>query len=133
MSLLGYYLLISLGFVFGAMAEFAFVLFVKQKQELTNTGFSELKSNKSVPHNVTEALKTLSMVEPTRTNGVDQQEGNGEGTSKMSFWSKKCAIIYGLPLTTKIDLAGFIVFHLTFLLFNVIYWLRILHVSGTYD
>ena len=112
------------------MAEFAFVLFVKQKQELTNTGFSELKSNKSVPHNVTEALKTLSMVEPTRTNGVDQQEGNREGTSKMSLWSKKCAIIYGLPLTTKIDLAGFIVFHLTFLLFNGIYWPRALHVSG---
>ena len=115
------------------MAEFAFLLFVKQKQELTNTGFSELKSNKSVPHDVTYALKTLSMVGPTTANRVYQQEGNGEGTSKMSLWSKKCAIIYGLPLTTKIDLAGFIVFHLTFLLFNVIYWLRILHVSGKYD
>ena len=119
------------------MAEFAFVLFVKQKQELTNiaenTGLSELKSNKSVPHNVTDALRTLSMVEPIRTNGLYQQEGNGEQTSKRSFWSKKCAIIYGLPFTTQIDLAGFIVFHLTFLLFNVIYWLRILHVSGKYD
>ena len=119
------------------MAEFACVLFVKQKQELTNiadnTGFSELKSNKSVPHNVTDALRTLSMVEPITTNGIYQQEGNDEGTGKMSFWSKKCAIIYGLPLTTKIDLAGFIVFHLTFLLFNVIYWLRILHVSAKYD
>ena len=115
------------------MAEFAFLLFVKQKQELRNTGFSELKSNKSVPHDVTYALKTLSMVELTRTNGVYQQESNGEGTSKMSFWSKKCAIVCGLPLTTKIDLAGFIVFHLTFLLFNVIYWLRILYVYGKYE
>ena len=119
------------------MAEFAFVLFVKQKQELTNvaenTGFSKLKSNESDPHNVTEALRTPSMVEPTRTNGVDQQEGNGEGTSKMSFWSKKCAIIYGLPLTTKIDLVGFIVFHLSYLFFNSMYWPRTLHVSGKYE
>ena len=119
------------------MAEFAFVLFVKQKQELTNiaenTGFSELKSNKSVPHNVTDALRTLSMVEPIKTNGVYQQEGNDEEKSKMSFWSKKCAVIYGLPLTTKIDLVGFILFHLTYLLFNSIYWPRILHVSGKYE
>ena len=112
------------------MAEFAFVLFVKQKQELTNTGFSELKSNKSVPHNVTDALRPLSMVEPTRTNGIYQQEGNDEGTGKMNFWSKKWAIIYGLPLTTKIDLVGFIVFHFAYLLFNCIYWLCTLHVSG---
>ena len=116
------------------MAEFAFVLFVKQKQELTNiaenTGFSELKSKKSVPHNVPDALKTLSIIEPIKKNGVYQQEGNDERTSKMSFWIKKCAIIYGLPLTTKIDLAGFILFHLTYLLFNSIYWPRTLHVSG---
>ena len=119
------------------MAEFACVLFVKQKQDLTNiaenTGSSEPKSNKSVTPNVTDALKTLSMVEPRNVNRVDQQQGNDEGTEQMNFWSQKRAIIYGLPLTTKIDLVGFIVFHLTYLLFNVVYWLYTLHVSGKHN
>ena len=116
------------------MAEFACVLFVKQKQELRNvaenTGFSEPKSDRSVSHNVTNALSMLSMAEPRKVNRVDQQEGNDEGTGKMNFWSKKWAIIYGLPLTTKIDLVGFIAFHFAYLLFNFIYWLCTLHVSG---
>ena len=137
MSLLGYYLLISLVFVFGTMAELACVLFIKQKQELTNvaenTGFSEQKSHISKSHDATDALRKLSMVEPIKENKIYEPKDNDEETRKMNFWSKKGSIIYGLPLTTKIDLAGFIVFHLTFLLFNVIYWLRILHVSGTYD
>ena len=116
------------------MAEFACVLFVKQKQELMNvaenTGASEPKSDRSVSHNVTNALSMLSMAEPRKVNRVDQQEGNDDGTRKMNFWSKKLAIIYGLPLTTKIDLVGFIVFHFAYLLFNCIYWLCTLHVSG---
>ena len=119
------------------MAEFAFVLFVKQKQELMNvaenTGASEPKSDRSVSHNVTNALSMLSMAEPRKVNRVDQQEGNDEGTRKINFWSKKCAIIHGLPLTTKMDLVGFIVFHLTYLLFNGIYWPCTLHVSGRHN
>ena len=119
------------------MAEFACILFVKQKQELMNvaenTGFSEQKSDISSPNNVNDAIRKLSMVEPIMENKIYQPKDNDEETRKKNFWRKKRAIIYGLPVTTKIDLAGFIVFHLTFLLFNGIYWPRILHVSGKYD
>ena len=62
------------------MAEFACVLFVKQKQDLTNiaenTGSSEPKSNKSVTPNVTDALKTLSMVEPRNVNKIRRNYHN---------------------------------------------------------
>ena len=116
------------------MAEFACILFVRQKQELMNvaenTGFSEQKSDISSPNSVSDAIRKLSMVEPIKENKIYEPKDNDEETRKMNFWSKKGSIIYGLPLTTKIDLAGFIVFHLTFLLFNGIYWPRALHVSG---
>ena len=119
------------------MAEFACVLFVKQKQDLKNmaenSGVSEPKSDRSVSHNVTDALSTLSLAEPRKVDRVDQQEGNDEGTRKINFWSKKFAIIHGLHLTTKMDLVGFIVFHLTYLLFNGIYWPCTLHVSGRHN
>ena len=119
------------------MAEFACILFVRQKQELMNvaenTGFSEQKSDISSPNSVNDAIRKLSMVEPIKENKIYQPKGNDEETRKKSFWSKERAIIYGFPVNTKIDFAGFIVFHLTFLLFNGIYWPRILHVSGKYD
>ena len=42
------------------------------------------------------------------------------------FWSKKYNMIRDLPYTTKIDLAGFILFHVIYLIFNIGYWVNVL-------
>ena len=91
--------MISLQFVFAAMAEFSLVLFVKQIQEWKN-------------------------IETTKAGAV--QVTADQETRNIPFSNGTCSKLHGLRLTTKIDLAGFVLFNFSYLIFNILYWAPVL-------
>ena len=129
MNLLGCYLLISMMFVFAAMVEFAFVLFVKQKREWhsigENDGVGGSKSDKIPKHRRNEASNASIDVMRGQSKVGNLDETNEMETRQPSFWMRKCALFKRLPITTKIDLVGIVLFHTSYLVFNVVYWVRV--------
>ena len=129
MNLLGRYLLISMMFVFAAMVEFAFVLVVKQKREWHSirkndaVGGSKLEKIRKHRHN--EASKSLLDVMQGQTEVGHLDEINELDTTQSSFWRRKCTLLKQLPPTTKIDLMGMVLFHVSYMIFNVVYWVRV--------
>ena len=126
LSLLGAYLLVSLVFVFSAMVEFAFVLFLNQKR-------AWLKSMKSDSSNGADSNNISSCENNEVSNGLDNistetikmrslQEIKDQETSNTNWWGQKCTVLHGLPLTNKIDLAAFVLFYFFYLSFNIVYW-----------
>ena len=127
MNALGRYVLISLWFVFAAMAEFAFILFIKRNHEwqrkTENGSQTGAKSDKIHTQRVSSPPKAL-----FEGNQVARQVGNLEETkdhekSQSNFRSRKCAFVCGLELTTKLDLAGFIIFHVSYMIYNYLYFI----------
>ena len=125
MNALGRYVLTSLWFVFAAMAEFTFVLFMKQNQEWLR------KTEKGSPiGEKSDEIHTQRVNNPSKAlfegGQVATKVGNLEETmdhekSQLSFRSRKCTLIRSLALTTKLDLAGFILFHVSYMIYNFLY------------
>ena len=126
MSLLGWYLLISMMFVFAAMVEFAFVVLIKQRQELRNTGDNigncGSKSDERPKHIPSEASNVWINVMQARSNVVNVEETDELERKESSFWNRRYVSFIGLPLTTKIDMAGIVLFHFSYMIFKIIYW-----------
>ena len=129
MNLLGWYLLISMMFVFAAMVEFAFVLLIKQRQESRNTGDnvgSSGSNSDKIPNNIpSEASKVFINVIQEKNKIENLEETDELEMREPSFWSRKYASFNGLNLTTKIDLAGIVLFHVSYMIFNVMYGVRV--------
>ena len=129
MNLLGRYLLISMMFVFAAMVEFAFVLVVKQKREWHSIGENDAiggsKLDEIPKHRLNEASKALIDANQEECKVGNLDETNELGTTQPSFWRRKCTLLKQLPLTTKIDLVGIVLFHVSYILFNVMYGVRV--------
>ena len=116
----------SLAFVFGAMAEFALVLFVQRNLEQENTtvrehcdGFNS--EGKVLPKSTSigdELGKTAPHKEPG--NWVDEIE-----KPKLSFCKRTLRKLRSLHLTTMIDIAAFLVFNLSYGIFNITYFISI--------
>ena len=123
MNQLGAYLLVSMMFVFAAMAEFAFVLFVKQKQAQKNIedncGTDGAKLNKISGYKE-DKVSNLD----TAKNGLARKIQNKK-TRKNGFWSTKNNVLNDLHLTTNIDSVGFVIYCLGYLIFNFVYWMRV--------
>ena len=115
-------------FVFAAGAVFAFILYVKQKELLKNItencGSDEVNAlNRSSRHHGCKDIHNdISELAEVR-NSKDIKENE---MRNIYFWSKKYNMIRDLPYTTKIDLAGFILFHVIYLIFNIGYWVNVL-------
>ena len=120
--------MVSLGFVFAAMAEFAFVYFIKQTQEWQsiqeNIEHGGAQSIEIRNRRVSSLSKAFSDGNQATVKDGNSEEPKDQEKSQFSFWSKKCAIFYGLPFTTKLDLVGFILFHVTYMIYNFLYWFR---------
>ena len=117
MNQLGAYLLVSMMFVFAAMAEFAFVLFVKQKQ-----------ARKNIEDNCgTEGAKSkkISEYKVDKVSNPDTTKIQNKKTRNHGFWSTKNNVLNDLHLTTNIDSAGFVIYCLGYLIFNFVYWMRV--------
>ena len=131
MSLLGTYLLISLGFVFAAMAEFALVLFVKQIQAWKNLEENCerncVKSEKTPMYKVKEVSNASPNVGYETTNAVALPKATDQEARNIGAWSRKSAKLHGLSLTTKMDFAGFILFYFSYTIFNFVYLVPVLN------
>ena len=121
--------MISLLFVFGALAEFAFVLTVHQKHEWKKAATNSVGDKVWLHEN--EPEKTAVCFKPTRTittNEVNKPDldvrGVGE-THQKQIGEYKFRTLYGLPLTTKIDISAFFIFNFSYLFFNCIYWIQL--------
>ena len=132
MNALGYYLLISLLFVFGAMVEFAAVLFYKQKLEghynfhkgLDREEYCEGKDSKK------------KIIRPATARKVDLTKLSDFGPLK--FTKEMIAVIDQrkdtlqmqkiVAVTTKIDVTAFALFNISYGIFNLIYIIVVLSV-----
>ena len=107
-----------MGFVFAAGVEFAFVLFVKQKQEWKGKGencTSEISGHK---------VNKVSNLETTKAGRVE--ETKDQETRKNGFWSTENNVLHDVHLTTRIDFVGFVLYCFSYLIFNFVYWIRVL-------
>ena len=127
MNALGRYVLISLWFVFAAMAEFTFVLFIKQNQDWlrkTEKGSQiEGKSDEIHTQRVSSPSKAFFEGGQVATKVGNLEETKDQEKSQLSFWSRKYALLRGLELTTKLDLAGFILFYVSYMTYNFLYFI----------
>ena len=109
-------------FVFAAMAEFAFVLFVKQKQERKhiedNCVMKGAKFNKMSGYKV-DKVSNLDTARNGRVQKIQNKKTRNNG-----FWSTKNNVLNDLHLTTNIDSVGFVIYCLGYLIFNFVYWMR---------
>ena len=131
MNLLGTYVLGSLLFVFAAMTEFALVLFVKQKQACKNPP-RNCEPNGDITdeipkRKVHEICNALVIVDQEKTEAGSVQDTDGIETRNVGFWARKCTAFYGLPLTTKIDFAGLVIFYFSYLICNFVYLIHVLN------
>ena len=117
--------MVSLVFVFFAMAEFAFVLFVNRNRKWKNTKQLDVSNgtsfNRVVIDTSNDAANAASNVGPEITNVVNLAEPRDREIGQMGFWRKKYVHFYGLSFPTKIDCAAFLFYYLGYLIFNCVY------------
>ena len=115
LSALGFYLLTSLIFVFGAMAEFALILVVKQKIDWKKAAINDT-------HNVSiledEKTNTANISKKSGKIGPMKEMNLGLKTSKEKRIGRSSLLLS----TTKIDLFAFVLFNFSYFIFNGIYW-----------
>ena len=100
MNILGQYLIVSLGFVVGAVIEFAII------HHLNATRKGELKNENN-------------RVFPEQTNGNNKNKKNRQKQFKKK---NKFNVTFSFSSLSRFDLGAFLIHFLSFLLFNVVYW-----------
>ena len=119
---MGEYIVMGLGFVFFAMVELAFVLILKQKEELLNKtegiAMNDLESDeicfkKRFPYYIGEGTT----FRDNKRNMYETKMKKGLGIR-----IRMLRLFHSLPLTSKIDFVAFLLFYFIFFLVNCIYW-----------
>ena len=129
MSPLGWYLLTSLLFVFGAIAEFAIALLLHRKEKST-TSTSSKESNKANEH--AECFQPTKQFVNERINSKwirpddkTTQLETYEGVARVGIVGIKLYAMESMPFLTQIDVLAFVTYNLMYLIFNFIYWSRV--------
>ena len=121
----------SLLFVFAAMTEFALVLFLNQKQAWKNhprnCGPDGEDTDESPRCKVNDICNGLVIADKGTTEDGSVRDTENIEIRNIGFWVRKCTILHGLPLTTKIDFAGLVIFYFSYLIFNVFYLIYVLN------
>ena len=108
------------------MLEFAWVLVLKEKYDRnlgeTTHDTDESESGKVISRETKEMRNTKGRVLPLEelNHNIDMH-GRTE-SRQASFWVRNPKFFEKLPLTRRIDFLAFIVYHLAYIFFNVIYW-----------
>ena len=101
-------------FVFGALAEFALVLFLNQtikgKNNATNDSSNGIK-------NLNEYPKKVFVI-----NGREEKTKIGTISLSKKFAGSSKKQLVQLEISKKIDSISFVVFNFSYFVFNVIYW-----------
>ena len=117
-------------FVFATMVEFAFILFVRQKQllkNITENCGSDIANAQNHSSRHDGGSKDIHDVISETTEVRTSKEIKGNEIKNIRFGSKRYNMLRELPYTTKIDLASFILFHIIYLIFNIGYWANVLN------
>ena len=111
------------------MVEFAFVIYLKQMQECKNNakrdGSKRKNSEKTCSYDIDEVFNGFPNVKLGKRKIGVVQETNDQESKTLTFWSQNCALLDSLHLTNKIDLVGFVLFCVCYMIFNVVYWARV--------
>ena len=120
---MGIYLAVSLVFVMTTLLEFALVLFLQRRIEITNgnSNTSSLNSGKVSP--MDRKIMNHGTFGVTTNPGKDKSATGLNVTPKgIQFNDKKYGLCIDSSLTTRIDILTFWLFILGYLTFNIIYW-----------
>ena len=119
------YLLISLAFVFGAMAEFALVLLVKRNVEQENV--KTIKPYDERSSKIDVLYRKKEMATQAGKTPLGRTQGDGVGETKEGeipttfFWKRRIRQFHSVYMTTRIDIGAFVFFCCSYVIFNVIY------------
>ena len=103
MNALGAYLLISLSFVIGTMIEFAVVLFIKRQ---------------------VDRRKTSSLGQPSRAARICSMKIQALQAMEVEYLKRNTkADMEAYTFTDKIDFVAFSFFNISFIMFNIIYFI----------
>ena len=125
--------MISLVFVFLQMLEFALVLILKEadKRRLdeSNADTDRIRLRKSripklIPKKLTERNITTDKVAPFEETKRDLNTNDVSQPRQTTFWINTLMFFEKLPLTRRIDFLAFAIYHFSYLLFNIIYWVQ---------
>ena len=128
MTSLGTYLLVCLAFVFFTIAEFALVLLLKERNE-QKLQKSIVTMDKSKSERVSFRQPTtlqpinvikVSSIQETKHDLERKKDDEGE---KIVFRILGLGFFANLPLTRKMDVIAFVIYHLSYLFFNLHYWI----------
>ena len=111
MTILGTYILVSLGFVAVALVEFAFILFLKRRTEFINDAKKDLDQTQKKSRKKLRMLKS----KVAASKVCNEVRKNDSQTNS------------GLSKVHVIDMAAICVHFVAFLMFNVYYWSRYLN------
>ena len=120
---LGSYLFVSLVFAFLPIVEFALVLFIKEVSNRRTHDTSLLTNDKSKSK---KKFLTDQMTEPQNTAGHVSPPQQVTGQQQIISWNKRPKFIASLPLTRQLDLFAFVIYHFVYVLFNLIYWTKLI-------
>ena len=146
LNLLGVYLIISLAFVFLALVELAFILIAKEILQVSRKRSKDLRhssiSNTNYVLNDPEITPQSNGMPPieidcqrTRVcNPKIAPSPNEEGRRRNTTGSKRRTILerifMDLSMTNRLDFLAFFIFNIAFIVFNVIYFLKLLNASN---
>ena len=125
MTALGMYLFISLFFVVGGMVEFAVLVFMLRRSENKSLKAcifeNHLTGNDNTDHLLEYTEDRMSLKSSFKSRSASQYNQKAKTakvtTFKMSFHD----------YSYTIDFAAMIIFPITYIFFNIIYWLYYLH------
>ena len=129
MSPLGWFLLTSLLFVFGAIAEFAIALLLQRKEKsATSTSSNEsTKANENVKgfqptkQIANERTNSKRIRPPDRTTKLEPHES----VARKGIFGINLHAMESMSFSTQIDVLAFVTYNLMYLIFNFIYWPRV--------
>ena len=127
LTLLGAYLLLSLVFVFFTIVEFALVLVLKEKnrrrlQKKSVTRDEPISKKISSRFFKMELRKHVTNIVPIQEITPELERKRSVGKKRSIVWNSRSGVFATLPLTRKIDIFAFGIYHISFLFFNLYYW-----------
>ena len=110
-------------FVFFTIVEFALVLLVHENAlRHTSPTKGESKSEAMISRPSTEAQNTVAKVSPLKEMNHDPKGTGGNQRRQTIFRMSGTMFFEQLSITRKVDFSAFVIYHFTYLLFNIIYW-----------
>ena len=119
--------MLSLVFVFFTIVEFALVLVLKglYRRRLPKKSVTgDEPTAKKMPSRFfkMELQKRVTNISPIQEMTPKREKKKNIGERKLIIWDSRSGVLANLPLTRKLDIFAFGIYHISFLFFNLYYW-----------